>query len=75
MKIIYKADNITEAHIVSGLLNANDINANVSGYYLQGAAGEIGAFDYVSVMVEDEDAGKALVIIEAYEKGELNNEN
>lgn len=75
MKMVYKADNITEAHIVSGLLNANDINANVSGYYLQGAAGEIGAFDYVSVMVDDENVDSALVLIEAYEKGELSNES
>jgi len=71
MKIIYKADNITEAHIVSGLLNANDIKANVSGYYLQGAVGEIGAFDFVSVVVEDKDVDRALSLVEAYEKGEL----
>jgi len=35
MKIIYKARDIIEAHIVSGMLNANGIETHVGGYYLQ----------------------------------------
>ena len=43
MQIAYRARDITEAHIIAGLLRANHIEAHVGGHYLQGALGEIGA--------------------------------
>lgn len=42
MQIAYRARDITEAHIIAGLLRANHIEAHVGGHYLQGALGEIG---------------------------------
>jgi len=43
MKLIYKAGDITEAHIVKGLLESNGIPAHVGGFYLQGAIGDLAA--------------------------------
>lgn len=67
MKLIYKAGNITEAHIVSGLLNANGIKTHVGGHYLQGGVGELAAFDFANVHVADEDIQSAKTIITEYE--------
>ena len=67
MEIIYKARDITEAHIVSGLLNANGIEAHVSGYYLQGGIGELATFDFANVQVADEDVTEAKMIVAEYE--------
>ncbi len=55
MQIAYRAKDITEAHIVAGLLEANGIEAYVGGHYLQGAMGEIGAAGFSNVHVDDED--------------------
>ncbi len=67
MKIIYKAGDITEAHIVAGLLNANNIETHVGGFYLQGGVGDLAAMDFVNVQVDDEDIQKAVEIISEYE--------
>lgn len=66
MQIIYKAADITEAHIVAGLLNANGIEAHVGGHYLQGAIGEMAAFDFANVQVADEDIPLAQSLIADY---------
>ncbi len=68
MKIIYRAANIIEAHIVTGMLKANDIEAYVSGHYLQGGVGEVSATDFANVMVADEDAETAQTVVDDYEK-------
>ncbi|MDA3870327.1 MAG: DUF2007 domain-containing protein [Gammaproteobacteria bacterium] len=67
MNPIYKSGDITEAHIIAGLLNANDIEAHVSGFYLQGGIGELAANDFVSVNVADEDVEAARLIVTEYE--------
>lgn len=67
MKILYKAGNITEAHIVKGLLESNDIPAHVGGFYLQGGVGELAAMDFAHVYVSDEDYETAIHIIKDYE--------
>lgn len=41
MQIAYRARDITEAHIVAGMLEANGIDAYVGGHYLQGAMGKL----------------------------------
>ena len=53
MQIADRARDITEAHIVAGLLEANGIDAYVGGHYLQGALGEIGVAGFSNVHVED----------------------
>ncbi|MCB1735853.1 MAG: DUF2007 domain-containing protein [Gammaproteobacteria bacterium] len=70
MKVVYRADNITEAHIVAGMLEAQGVFAHVAGHYLQGGVGELASFDFARVFVEDEDVPAAMVAIRDYE-GEL----
>lgn len=67
MQIAYRARDITEAHIVAGLLKSNGIEAFVGGHYLQGAMGEIGAAGFSNVHVEDEDLYPARQLITEYE--------
>ncbi|MGV6827678.1 MAG: putative signal transducing protein, partial [bacterium] len=40
MKRIYSAANPTEANIVVGMLQAEGIDAHLTGHYLQGGVGE-----------------------------------
>jgi len=67
MQIVYKAQDISEAHIVAGMLQANGIEAHVGGYYLQGAIGDIGTLNIANVHVSDEDVFLARSIIREYE--------
>lgn len=67
MKIAYRAGDITEAEIVKGMLLSNNIEAHVSGYYLQGGIGEMAPTDLAKVHVPDEDYERAREIIREYE--------
>ncbi len=67
MKIIYKARDIIEAHIVSGMLNANGIETHVGGYYLQGGVGDVAVYDFANVQVADEDVALALPLVAEYD--------
>ncbi len=67
MKIIYKARDIIEAHIVAGMLNVNGIETHVGGYYLQGGVGDVVVFDFANVLVADEDIELALPLVAEYE--------
>lgn len=67
MKLIYRAKDIAEAHIVSGLLNVNGVETHVGGHYLQGGIGELSAMDFANVHVADEDVALANTIIAEYE--------
>jgi len=67
MKIVYRAGDITEAEIVKGMLLSNNIEAHVSGFYLQGGIGEMAPTDLAKVHVPDEDFERAREIIHEYE--------
>lgn len=67
MQIAYRAKDITEAHIVAGLLKAHGIETYVGGDYLQGAMGEIGAAGFSNIHVQDEDLYPARQVITEYE--------
>ncbi len=67
MKIVYRAANPQEAHIVAGLLQAEGIDAQASGSFLQGGIGELPASDFAVVRVAPEDATRARVIVEGYD--------
>ncbi len=67
MQIVYKAQDISEAHIIAGMLQSNGIEAHVGGYYLQGALGEIGVSGFANVHVGDADVPLARSIIGEYE--------
>ncbi|HEB58098.1 MAG TPA: DUF2007 domain-containing protein [Gammaproteobacteria bacterium] len=67
MKVIHEAGDITEAHIVAGMLHARGIEAHVGGYYLQGGVGELAPTGFANVQVADEDAAAAAAVIAEYE--------
>lgn len=67
MKIAYRAKDITEAEIIKGMLLANGIEAYTSGFYLQGAIGDLAPSDFSRVHVNDEDFTKARELIKEYE--------
>jgi hypothetical protein len=67
MKIVYRAGDITEAEIIKGMLLASDIEAYVSGYYLQGGIGETSPLDLAKVHVADEDYESARELLREYE--------
>ena len=68
MKLIYKAKDIIEAHIISGLLESSNIESHVGGHYLQGGVGDLAASDFATLSVADNDVNEALLIIKGYEK-------
>ena len=67
MKIVYRAGDITEAEIIKGMLLSYDIEAHVSGYYLQGGIGEMSPLDLAKIHVADEDYERAKEILHEYE--------
>jgi hypothetical protein len=67
MKIVYRAADIIEAEIVKGMLVANDIEANVSGFYLQGGVGEIAPTGLANVFVADDDYDSAKELVLEYD--------
>ncbi|MDT8310349.1 MAG: DUF2007 domain-containing protein [Methylophaga sp.] len=72
MQLIFRGENILEAHIISGLLTANGIDNHVAGHYLQGAVGDLPASDFAHVFVHElDDIAAAEQLIEDYEAGRL----
>ncbi|MDE2156887.1 MAG: DUF2007 domain-containing protein [Xanthomonadaceae bacterium] len=53
MHIIYRAENLFDAHLVKDALEAEGIPAFISGEYLTGAVGQLPAMDYIAVMVPE----------------------
>ena len=53
MRIVYRAENVIDAHLVKGALEAAGIPAHVAGEYLTGAMGELPALGLVAVMVPE----------------------
>ncbi|MDR2013306.1 MAG: DUF2007 domain-containing protein [Rhodanobacter sp.] len=62
MKIVYRAENIIDAHLVRNALAQEGIVAFVSGEYLTGALGELPALDLVAIMVAEHDVERAVFI-------------
>jgi len=62
VKIIYRAENIIDANLVKNALEAEDIPAFVSGYYLTGAIGDLPPMALVNVMVSEIDLERAQAI-------------
>jgi hypothetical protein len=74
MKIVYRAENILEAHIVSGMLTASGIQAYTSGHYLQGAIGDLSPAGFANVMVGDEHFDHAVSVVKEYEQNRSRSE-
>ena len=67
MQRIYDANDLIEAHIVKGLLEQQNIEVYIGGYYLQGGIGELPVSGNVSVWVADEHIVRANEIINDYD--------
>ncbi|MAO41385.1 MAG: hypothetical protein CMK70_14625 [Pseudohongiella sp.] len=67
MKIIYRAADIMEAHIVAGLLRSHGIEPHVGGHYLQGAVGDLAVQGFADVYVQDDDFDAAQPVIRDYD--------
>ena len=65
MRVVYEAENIIDANLLKNALEAEQIQAFVSGQYLTGAAGELPALALVKVMVAEIDWPRARAIAEA----------
>lgn len=50
MHIVYRAENLFDAHLVKDALEAESIPAFIAGEYLTGAVGQLPAMDYIAVM-------------------------
>lgn len=59
MRIVYRAENIIDAHLVRNVLEAAGIPAHVGGEYLTGAIGELPVMGLVTVMVAERDVAAA----------------
>jgi hypothetical protein len=53
MHIVYRAENLFDAHLVKDALEADGIPAFIAGEYLTGAVGQLPAMDYIAVMVPE----------------------
>lgn len=71
MKIIFRANDILEAHIISGMLNSEGIATYVGGHYLQGAVGDLAAMGFANVFVADEQADLAEQLLQDYQQAEF----
>lgn len=71
MKIIFRANDILEAHIIAGMLNSQGIETYVGGHYLQGAVGDLAALGFANVFVADEQAEQAEQLLQDYQQAEL----
>jgi hypothetical protein len=63
MHIIYRAENLFDAHLVKDALEAEDIPAFIAGEYLTGAVGQLPAMDYIAVMVPESSVALARGIV------------
>ncbi len=72
MQIIFTGRDLTEAHIVAGMLRAEGIEAHVGGHYLQGAVGDLAPMDFARVLVDSTDTERATDLIREYNRGRDN---
>ncbi|MFA5683489.1 MAG: DUF2007 domain-containing protein [Lysobacteraceae bacterium] len=66
MRVVYEAENLFDAHLVRGRLQCEGVAAHVRGEYLTGAMGELPVSGLVAVCVIDEDAPRALALLERW---------
>jgi hypothetical protein len=63
MRIIYRAQNLIDAHLVKDALENADVPAFISGEYLTGGVGQLPALDYVAVLVPESSVETAEPIV------------
>jgi hypothetical protein len=68
MRIIYRAQNLIDAHLVKDALESADVPAFISGEYLTGGVGQLPAMDYVAVLVPESSVDVAEPIVREIER-------
>ena len=63
MRIVYRAQNLIDAHLVKDALESADVPAFISGEYLTGGVGQLPALDYVAVLVPESSVELAQSIV------------
>ena len=53
MRIVYRAQNLIDAHLVKDALESAQVPAFISGEYLTGGVGQLPALDYLAVLVPE----------------------
>jgi len=67
MYIVYRAENLFDAHLVKDALEAAEIPAFIAGEYLTGGVGQLPAMDYIAVMVPESSRPRALDVVREVE--------
>ena len=70
MQIVYRAANLSDAHLLRQMMEAEGIPAFVQGEFLQGAVGELPANTEVFVRAPDEHVEAARAIVDDWERSE-----
>lgn len=63
MRVLYRAENLIDAHLIRHALEAAEIACFVSGQYSTGAIGELPVLGLVNVLVDDNDFEAAETVI------------
>lgn len=63
MRIVYRAQNLIDAHLVKDALESAEVPAFISGEYLTGGVGQLPALDYVAVLVPESSVDAAETIV------------
>jgi hypothetical protein len=63
MRIIYRAQNLIDAHLVKDALEGAEVPAFISGEYLTGGVGQLPALDYIAVLVPESSVDVAESIV------------
>jgi len=71
MKLLYQASDAIEANLLKNLLEQANIKAYVHGEHLQGAIGELQAFGFVRLMVDEENYQNAKQIIDDWNQAKI----
>ena len=71
MKLLYQASDAIEANLLKNLLEQANIKAYVHGEHLQGAVGELKAFGFVRLMVDEENYQNAKQIINDWNQAKI----
>lgn len=67
MLCIYSTSDYIEAHIIRGMLEQQQVDCHIGGYYLQGGVGEVPVSGNTLIWVEDCKADRAREIIRCYD--------
>lgn len=71
MRELYLPENNIEAYLLQGALQAEQIECEIRGEYLQGGVGLLPAGNNLSLWVEESQWEQACDLLRRYERGEL----